>query len=148
MEREDLPRASGTLRALFRGGEATDLIKAKQTRERKLKTALRAVVVDAVGLGKLTWGSFVEGVEEPDEKIMRKQVDNTRVRMVVPLTGSQAHDFQLVPFGDEGSGGRRDKHGRGARECLYRLQSARRPSAIRTGERRKKRVHFARSLIA
>jgi hypothetical protein len=87
---EDTPRVSGTLRALFRG-EAADLLKGSQTRARKLKAALRASVVDSVGAGKLTWAGFVEGVEETDEKLMRKQ------RMTFNLFLSEIKDL----VGDE-----------------------------------------------
>lgn len=62
----EVPRVSGTSRALLREGEGLDLEKLRGIRDRKLKNALRTLALRGAGGGdgKLSWGSFVEGVEE------------------------------------------------------------------------------------
>lgn len=71
----EAPRVSGTLRAAL-CGDASDMDVAKllAARERVLKGHLhRAAVEAAGGAGSLSWGSFVEGLEEPDDAVLRAQ---------------------------------------------------------------------------
>ncbi len=69
----DTPRLTGVVRVALRGSEALDLAKESSMRERQLRELHKILQTEALGgEGQLSWASFVDGVNEPDEAKMRK----------------------------------------------------------------------------
>ena len=67
----ELPRLSGVLRLQLRGVQ-TDLQKETLRLERNVKNLRKQQTFEEFGEGSMTWSSFVYGIEEHDEDVLKK----------------------------------------------------------------------------